>query len=115
MVEILFTNWEKWALCKAGCTVICWYILSTDENDQNVGFYWADDAVVPTNRAYLTSSAATLAGVRLNMVFADESTGVKVIDASQQSADGYYNLNGWRVERPSKGLYILNGKKVFVK
>ena len=27
----------------------------------------------------------------------------------------YYNLNGQRVEKPHKGIYILNGKKIFVK
>ena len=27
----------------------------------------------------------------------------------------YYDLNGRRVENPTQGLYIVNGKKVFVK
>jgi hypothetical protein len=29
--------------------------------------------------------------------------------------DVYYNLNGQRVDNPTKGLYIQNGKKVIVR
>ena len=29
--------------------------------------------------------------------------------------DAYYNLNGQRVSHPSKGIYIVNGKKVVIK
>jgi hypothetical protein len=27
----------------------------------------------------------------------------------------YYNINGQRVSRPDKGIYIVNGKKVLLK
>jgi hypothetical protein len=30
-------------------------------------------------------------------------------------SDRYYNLNGQLVAHPSKGVYIRNGKKVFIK
>ena len=32
-----------------------------------------------------------------------------------QSKDVYYNLQGQRVDNPTKGLYIRNGKKVVIK
>jgi len=44
----------------------------------------------------------------------DEQTGVGQI-ASDVNDGEYYNLNGLRVDTPSKGIYIKNGKKVVVK
>jgi len=44
------------------------------------------------------------------------ATGIESVNSSEQSTDkAYYNLNGQRVDKPSKGLYILNGKKVIIK
>ena len=42
---------------------------------------------------------------------------VTAIQSIEQSVDNskYYDLNGQRVEEPTKGLYIKNGKKVVVK
>lgn len=88
------------------------YILSTDKNDENVGFYYAGGAIVPTNRAYLKSTAATES--RLVMVFEGETTGIKTIDKVSESG-ALYNLNGARVAKPTKGLYIQDGKKVVIK
>ena len=46
----------------------------------------------------------------------DITTGISKAATSVQEGDGtYYNLQGMRVANPSKGLYILNGKKVIVK
>lgn len=42
-------------------------------------------------------------------------TGIRTINNGQSTIDNYYNLNGIRVEEPSKGIYIQNGKKVVVK
>jgi hypothetical protein len=37
-------------------------------------------------------------------------------DMTQGQENGvYYNLNGVRVDRPTKGVYIMNGKKVIIK
>jgi hypothetical protein len=45
------------------------------------------------------------------------STGIEEIANSQQpTANGqYYNMQGIRVEKARKGLYIINGKKVVIK
>lgn len=45
----------------------------------------------------------------------DETTGIKAIETSQYTNDIYFNLAGQRVEKPTKGLYIVNGKKVVIK
>ncbi len=42
-------------------------------------------------------------------------TGIKNVGTSAKGEHEYYNLNGMRVGQPSKGLYIVNGKKVVVK
>ena len=44
-----------------------------------------------------------------------ESTGISAIDNGQSTTDSYYNLAGQRVANPSRGLYIVNGRKVVVK
>lgn len=49
----------------------------------------------------------------------DETTGIEAVDVNpetvKEGAREYYNLNGQRVMNPSKGLYIVNGKKVIIK
>lgn len=45
----------------------------------------------------------------------DETTGIDTVHSAQCTVNGFYNLNGQRVENPTKGLYILNGKKVIMK
>jgi translation elongation factor P/translation initiation factor 5A len=42
-------------------------------------------------------------------------TGIKEVQGSEVMVNGYYNLNGQRVTKPSKGLYIVNGKKAVIK
>lgn len=47
---------------------------------------------------------------------AGDVTGIKTL--STPNADGekvYYNLNGQRIEKPTKGIYVVNGKKVINK
>jgi len=50
----------------------------------------------------------------LNVVFADDATGINTI-AVQQKDSEVYNLGGQRVAQPQKGLYIIGGKKVIMK
>ena len=46
----------------------------------------------------------------------DGTTGIKVQSSmSHVQSDAYYTLQGQRVAKPGKGLYIKNGKKVIVK
>ena len=42
-------------------------------------------------------------------------TGITEVQGSEVMVNGYYNLNGQRVTKPSKGLYIVNGKKAVIK
>lgn len=75
---------------------------------------------VPAGKALLDAdwvSEPSTGGARaLTFVFADEITGVKELkDSSIEELKSVYNLNGQRVVSPTKGLYIVNGKKVFKK
>ena len=46
----------------------------------------------------------------------DDTTGIKVQSSmSNALSDAYYTLQGQRVTKPGKGLYIKNGKKIVIK
>ena len=48
----------------------------------------------------------------------DEMTagiGATLIDKSEMTNNRYYTLDGRCVEHPTKGVYIVNGKKVVIK
>ena len=67
-------------------------------------------------RAYLhyTGSGSTAP----NFVIDGETTGIAHISADGQmnlEEGAFYNLSGQRVATPTKGLYIVNGKKVIIK
>ena len=46
-----------------------------------------------------------------------ETTGINAVNGSEFMVNGsdIYNLNGQRVAQPTKGLYIVNGRKVIIK
>ena len=69
------------------------------------------------NKAYLAIPTGT--GARaLNIVFDDEQETTAIESVAPQTLhmdNVYYNLRGQRVAQPTKGLYIVNGKKVIIK
>lgn len=71
------------------------------------------------NKAYLKLGSGSSGSARLSIVFNDEdseTTGVLDVQKhTTQSDNVYYNLRGMQVDKPTKGLYIMNGKKVIVK
>jgi len=95
------------------------YVQGEAEGMKNYGlsggaFRQIKDGTVKANKAYLAVPAS--APARLTIVFDDsETTGVKAIENSQLTNGNYYDLQGRRVAQPTKGLYIVNGKKVYVK
>ena len=84
----------------------------------NVGFYFAAGQTVAADKAYLhiaTSLAPEAeAGARLLFVFDGETTAISNVKQAA-SENAVYNLSGQRVGQPTKGLYIVNGKKVVIK
>ena len=95
------------------------YVLANGSN--GVGFYnLASDKNIGTGKAYLETTTALAAArdARVAWVFADddETTGIETMSNLPCTMNKeMYNLNGQRVEKPVRGLYIVNGKKVFMK
>lgn len=72
--------------------------------------------VVPLNKAYL-DLGTTSAAAELALYFEgddDVTTALEEIKVETTSRAPYYRLDGTRVATPGKGLYIHNGKKVFL-
>ena len=84
------------------------------KSSDGVGFYTYTTTSAPEGIVYVSSvSSANFLGLD----FEDgETTGVASVDKPQTTTNReVYNLAGQRVAQPTKGLYIVNGKKVLVK
>ena len=76
---------------------------------QGVGFYkLASGDKVPAGKAYLilVPNAPDFLG------FDGGTTSISELNVKGQADGTYFNLAGQRVAQPTKGLYIVNGKKV---
>lgn len=72
-------------------------------------------ATVPTNKAYLQFNEV-IAARELTFDFNDDITGVNEVSSQKEQVKGeYFNIAGQRVAQPTKGLYIVNGKKVVIR
>jgi len=87
------------------------YVLAMN-NEGNAQFAPATSGTIAAGKAYLVVAGGGAS--RLNVVIAGETTGIKAIEA-QEAQEGIYNLQGQRVAKAQKGLYIVNGKKAIVK
>ena len=91
------------------------YILNVVNN--KIGFYRAAGKTVAKNRAYLSTTINAVASARIDIFFDDDTNGIEKVEntTSNNESDVVFNLAGQRVAQPSKGLYIVNGRKVIVK
>ena len=90
----------------------------TMHNGTQLGFYWGEaggDAFnLAANKAYLAVPPTTSAPTFFEL--GGDATGINAVNGSEFMVNGeYYNLAGQRVAQPTKGLYIVNGKKVVIK
>ena len=76
------------------------------------GFARADDTPLAAGTAYLRLPAAMADG-DFEVAF-DAAMGIGGVSAGVAGHGAYYDLSGRRVERPAKGIYIKDGKKVAV-
>ncbi len=68
---------------------------------------------IPQGKAYLP--ATTTGAPALDLDFGEGTTGINSVERGALSVEGCYTLDGRRVAQPTKGLYIVNGKKVIIK
>ena len=94
--------------------------INTADARNPIGFYKLNSAVtsVPGNKAFLVLTSTEAQAKSFVLSFDDgETTGIETINVEKNATkDGvYYDLQGRRVEHPTRGIYILNGKKVVIK
>ena len=94
-----------------------YYMLSLDNNGENVGFYWgAADGRAFTNKAHGAYLAIEKSanGKVTSFVLNPEgecATGITSVKTDSKKASAIYDLSGRRTVNPSHGFYIINGKK----
>ena len=93
------------------------YVLQKNGDDVNdVNFYLVTgtSATVKPFRAYLHYENP---GAHILSILFDDATGIEKVEkeASVKENGEFFNLAGQRVAQPTKGLYIVNGKKVVIK
>ena len=85
-------------------------VLVLYNGDKGVGFYnWTDE--LPLGKVYLDVSALGRDFIGLSF---GEATAIKGVESAKENG-AFYNLAGQRVAQPTRGLYIVNGKKVVIK
>lgn len=89
-------------------------IYTLQNGSKGIGMYKYIGDNIKAFRAYLPYTAPAGANA-LRMVFDDVTTGIEGIEVNDGGKTAIYDLSGRRVSRMTKGLYIVNGKKVFIK
>ena len=80
-------------------------------------FTWVKDAgTLPANRCWLKIIPPSTTHARtMNIIFEGDVTGISTVKTATSIDGNFYDLSGRRVTKPTKGLYIVNGKKVVMK
>lgn len=95
-----------------------YYVLS--KKNGRVAFYWLSKLELAANKAYYVATSSSVDGGVIGFSFGGNgSTSGIILPAVNAAADNanapIYDLQGRRVSRPSKGIYIKAGKKFIVK
>lgn len=86
----------------------------SNEEPQSVGFFQPTVATIPAYRAYIPKSATqSVRGLYFN--FDGETTSIDPTILTPAKEETIYDLSGRRVNKTVKGIYIKNGKKIYVK
>jgi hypothetical protein len=96
-----------------------YYILSNEY--EPTGFYIAGNGTDnkyfwnDANKAYLVISKDVAQGSTSFRFDFDGTTGLEEVKGESGNAEAIYDLQGRKVDTQSKGIYIIDGKKVFIK
>ena len=77
-----------------------------------LGFFKYNGGTVLANRAFMILDDET---ARANIYIIDEITGISEVNAAEAENAQIYDIQGRIVNNPTKGLYIVNGKKMVIK
>jgi hypothetical protein len=93
-----------------------YYVLNAT-TEHGVGFYKISSDYLAPFKAYfeIKKSSTGAAHSMLVFDFDDSTTGIDGVKSVETYDNRYYNLAGQYVAHPTKGIYIVNGKKVIVK
>ncbi|MBR1881200.1 MAG: hypothetical protein IJ804_10725 [Prevotella sp.] len=73
------------------------------------------NAYIPPFRAYIVATSASAPAI-LNGNLGDDTTGVQNIrTVDLNGTERWYDLNGKRIQKPTKGINLQNGRKIVVK
>lgn len=87
------------------------YVLAN--KSKGVGFYLWTGGALGAGRVYLTLPVDGNAHEFISFGMDDEAA-IETV-AAQRTTTGIFDLQGRRVTKPAAGLYIVNGRKVFIK
>ena len=93
------------------------YVLMNDATN-GIGFYKnASTFTVGANTAYLPANFdGSSVASRPFFSFGDDATGINEVEGAKNNTEGaIFDMMGRKVAQPTRGLYIVNGKKVFIK
>ena len=114
-----FTNWLYGQRNDEGMTSVdgdfYYYKLSVDDNMSNPGFYWGagGGAAFKLNKPNTAYLAVPKSYSPAAVLLFDLQTSIEdVLQGANAEGEPIYDLSGRRVVKPSKGIYLLNGRKV---
>lgn len=84
---------------------------------QGVGFYPIDGSgTLEANKAYLSLPTSMTASAKALVIdLSGQAAGINKVVETKQKTSSYYTLTGSRVDHPTKGIYIYQGKKIIKK
>ena len=83
---------------------------SRDPEDPDIATF----KITPANVVSFTNTGEQVCFV-MKVTYTEGATGVPTVRNSRPADNAYYTLQGVRVDQPSKGIYIQNGKKIIIK
>jgi len=87
------------------------YVLTNGSN-----FVWVKDAgTLSAGKCWIELEKSPANARALSIVFEDETTGISAVKTAATIEGNCYDLSGRKVAQPTKGLFIVNGKKVVIK
>lgn len=94
-------------------------VFSVSKTTGKIGFYQYSGSYLGANKAYLeydfSNAHSNSFDGELTMNFDNTMSGVNEVHVEETVKDDrYYDLQGRVVEHPTRGIYIRNGRKVFV-